>query len=70
MCIRDSIQLHACNDTCKVTAIIDGSKCIVEVVQTLGMSLGSGCMAELNIGILLSSCLLYTSIQRNGERLS
>ena len=49
------IQLHACNDTCKVTAIIDGSKCIVEVVQTLSMSLGSGCMAELNIGILLSS---------------
>ena len=27
----------------------------MEVVQTLSMSLGSGCMAELNIGILLSS---------------
>ena len=49
------IQLHACNDTCKVTTIINGSKCIVEIVQALSMSLGSGCMAELNIWIFLSS---------------
>ena len=49
------IQFHTCCDTSKITSIIDRSECIVEVVQTLGMSLGSGCMAELYFRILFCS---------------
>ena len=54
--VNHLIQLHACGDTCQVTSVIDGSECVVEIVQILCMRLGSGCVAELYLRILLG-CL-------------
>ena len=50
-----SVELHTCGNTCKVTALVDGSESVVEVLETLGVSLGAGSMAELNVRILLGS---------------
>jgi hypothetical protein len=49
------IQLHACNDTCKVTAIIDGSKCIEIVAEIRCMSFGACCVEETHIGVFFCS---------------
>ena len=49
------VELHTCSNTCEVTAFVDRSECIVEIINACGMSLSTGCMAELNIRILLSS---------------
>ena len=50
-----SVELHTCGNTCKVTALVDGSESVVEVLETLGVSLGAGSVAELNVRILLGS---------------
>ena len=47
------IDLHTGCDTSQITSIIDRCKCIVIVVQILCMSLGTCCMAELDIRIFL-----------------
>ena len=47
------IELHTGSNTGQVTTLIDGSKSVVVVSQTLGVSAGAGRVAELDIGILL-----------------
>ena len=49
------VELHTGSDTGQVTTLIDGSESIVIVSQILGVSAGTGGVAELNIRILLSS---------------
>ena len=50
-----SVELHTCGNTCKVTTLVDGSESVVEVLETLGVSLSAGSVAELNVRILLGS---------------
>ena len=47
------VQLQTGSDTGQETAFIDGSESVVIVLQTLGVSAGTGGVAELDVGILL-----------------
>ena len=49
------VELHTCCNTCQESALIDGSKCIVEVGETCCVSLCTCCVAELYVRILLCS---------------
>ena len=49
------VELHTCSDTCKISALVDGSESVVVVGNTGSVSLGTGSMAELNIGEFLRS---------------
>ena len=49
------IELHTGGNTGQVAALIDGSESVVIVLQTIGVSAGTGGVAELDIGILLGS---------------
>ena len=48
------VQLQARSHTGQVTALVDGGEGVVVVAQALGVSLGAGGVAELNLGELLS----------------
>ena len=50
-----SVELHTCGNAGQVTAFVDGSECVVEVGELLGVSHGAGSVAELNLGLLLGS---------------
>ena len=49
------VELHACSNACKITAFIDGGKCVVIVGKVLGMSLGACRVAELDFREFLCS---------------
>ena len=53
--INGVFELKTCGNACKITTLVNRSKCIVIVGKTLGVSSCTGSMAELNIGVLLSS---------------
>ena len=46
------VELHAGGDAGEVAALVDGSEGVVVVVKTLGVSLGAGGVAELDLGEL------------------
>ena len=47
------VQLHTGSDTGQIAALIDGGESVVVVGQTLGVSAGTGAVAELHLGVLL-----------------
>ena len=49
------VEFETGSDTGEVTAFIDGSESIVVVCKALGVSLGTGSVAELNLGEFLCS---------------
>ena len=49
------VELHAGGNASQVAALIDGGEGVVVVVQTLGVGLGAGGVAELHVGELLGS---------------
>ena len=49
------LELEAGSNTGEVTAFVDGSKCIVEVIEIYDLSLIAGSMQELHIGVFFCS---------------
>ena len=47
------VELQTCGNAGQVTALIDGSECVMVVVKILGVCTGTGGMAELNLGEFL-----------------
>ena len=54
-CFDHLVQLQTSNHTGQVTALVDGGEGIVVVAQALGVGLGAGGVAELDLGELLGS---------------
>ena len=46
------VEFETCCNACKVSAFIDGCKCIVEVCKFACFCVDAGCVAELNVGVL------------------
>ena len=42
-------ELQACGNTCKVSALVDRSKCVLKVFKSFGVCLCAGCVAELHV---------------------
>ncbi len=56
--IDHRVQLQTGSDTGQIAALIDGGEGVVVVGQTLGVSAGTGAVAELHLGFALATSIM------------